>query len=1040
MNISTKFLFFVFAFNLFSNVNAQDWVRKTPPTKAFNNSQAIFSARIEQVLSKSEINKKLSSRFSSSNFPDKFAPKVKIKKFFKRADAFAIVEGDKLILFPVGLAQTFIVGEDWLFYVNYDETYSAWVVSDSTRTQPISSAGDDLRFFASLPNSINRRRISGSIVEATSIDQKTQKAVYKPMANIPVEIRITNFRKTPNESSRFTVNTDENGIYEIYDFPDGAINIYPKIPDQTRQIKDSSMEDFVDFNNQTVIATGKNFIVYPPNSYIKGNVTDENGKPVRGITVTLVSADSKIERGYQAITDQLGKYTIEIQGNYNPGELVALAKNGKYHNDPALPYPKTFYPSVRDRAKAGIIRVKNGETVENIDIKFSSTLKDKTISGKVVFNNGEPVNNARVTFDGTVLLYRENHSDFYKDYYYPANAQTNDGNFSLTAIEESDGVIRAELFYKREVLEKCLNRKLDLPEDQDVVSVSSKSLRILLNTDIKTVQLKFLIPPCEPNFEPPPNPELRSYRGNHAKDYPQYGKLITYSTVQTEPSKNRNLEFYDLQAPRSVYENSAFIVSGKVENLVHKDENDSLRLYEKYRYYYDDLIQLRIEKIYKSADIYGLEIGDFIYVRDHRNKELKIGETRIFYLDNDDNAYFRFLPDKPVDIWFPNYGINSVGFAKSKAYIDVLESPQKRHGKRISGYVSLVKRNYNFPKKSHEEYVSTAEPLSEFSVSLKKKNGGLILGKSYLAAKTDKDGYYEFENLPADEYWITAVSAKYLTWYGQQTFGHITQEASRLGNLIDLNKQDEVGIDFDLDYNGQIKGKVLDENGTPIIYPWLKLLDYKTLREPENYRGIGNGNHFGEYKFVGVPPGRYLLAVIQNPWFVNFEAAYLTTYFPDSNERANAQPIEIGDPPIPKICDIVVNGHVPTKNVSGTVSFQTDTVSKQEIFVEFDGAINYRKNYRDNDKENWWYEPKKMQSRVENGKFSLSIPQNTFGKIKAYTFISSEQAVKCLGNQGLPKQQENGLIKIYSTDIDISIKSDLGNLRLKFLTPKNCFQ
>ena len=407
------------------------------------------------------------------------------------------------------------------------------------------------------------------------------------------------------------------------------------------------------------------------------------------------------------------------------------------------------------------------------------------------------------------MFYSENHTDYLVNFIYPANSEVKDGKFKLTAIEQSDGFLRAELFYNRNDLEKCLKRKLDLPPEQDVVFVRSKPQFISLNTDINNVTLKFAIPPCVPTAERP-KPQTNTYFRNQAKEFPQYGKLIAYPKSPNPGIWNpKKLELYDNNSPRSLYEYSTTTIIGKIEkslNQLNQVDENSRKIKDKFPSRYQDLLQVKVLKAFKSAEMYGIETGDSILVMIGQNKKLKVGDEGLFYLRSGS-----FSQNDSDAVWHPNYYLDMLPLKFNRAYLDVLENPNKQVGKKISGYITYSKRIYNSDKNSKEEYKDTLEPIKNEPIILQSLSGDLILGQKLLTATTNANGYYEFEDLPSGEYRIRLGSDKYDPGYGQTSFGTIKSDLGYEKPIVDLNKQDEVGINFNVRFNSIIEGKVLDE-------------------------------------------------------------------------------------------------------------------------------------------------------------------------------------------------------------------------------------
>ena len=210
----------IFFFALFGNneITAQNWNPNSTPTRAYKSSQAVFSAQIVRAASVKQLSANAKAKHSFSDDSGNIIPTVKVRTMYKRADAYAVGEGDELTIYPKdGCQNVYAVGENWLFYAAYDEYNFVWTIGDCYRTKPTSAAADDLKFFGNLPDSPNKSRVSGVISRLISPATKTRKAVRQPLANVEISIVVTDYQKTPEERKTFIVKTDENGVYEMYD-------------------------------------------------------------------------------------------------------------------------------------------------------------------------------------------------------------------------------------------------------------------------------------------------------------------------------------------------------------------------------------------------------------------------------------------------------------------------------------------------------------------------------------------------------------------------------------------------------------------------------------------------------------------------------------------------------------------------------------------------------------------------------------------------------------------------------------------------------
>ena len=150
---------------------------------------------------------------------------------------------------------------------------------------------------------------------------------------------------------------------------------------------------------------------------ITGRVTDVQGRPVVGQTITLTPADEgkparptsplammpfgngmyrTDDRGvYRIYGLAAGRYLVSLGAGAGAIGLGALGKQ-RYHE-------QTFHPGVTDKAKAAVVEVKEGAEVAGIDIRLGLASQTYKVSGRVVdAATGKPFTTAAVNYGATV--------------------------------------------------------------------------------------------------------------------------------------------------------------------------------------------------------------------------------------------------------------------------------------------------------------------------------------------------------------------------------------------------------------------------------------------------------------------------------------------------------------------------------------------------------------------------------------------------------------------------------------------------------------
>jgi Carboxypeptidase regulatory-like domain len=168
------------------------------------------------------------------------------------------------------------------------------------------------------------------------------------------------------------------------------------------------------------------------------------------------------------------------------------------------------------------------------------------------------------------------------------------------------------------------------------------------------------------------------------------------------------------------------------------------------------------------------------------------------------------------------------------------------------------------------------------------------------SVSTNSQGLFEFTELPAGRYTLTASRAGYLrTYYGQRRYG----ETGRPIELAD--GQRFVDADFSLPRTGAIIGRVTDEVGDPMpnasVYP----MQWKYFRGQRRLTPVAGGGPFnrtddtGQYRITGLEPGEYMvMAVTRDSWTDDKNPkeriGFLPTYAAGSASPADAIPVKVG--------------------------------------------------------------------------------------------------------------------------------------------------
>jgi protocatechuate 3,4-dioxygenase beta subunit len=163
---------------------------------------------------------------------------------------------------------------------------------------------------------------------------------------------------------------------------------------------------------------------------------------------------------------------------------------------------------------------------------------------------------------------------------------------------------------------------------------------------------------------------------------------------------------------------------------------------------------------------------------------------------------------------------------------------------------------------------------------------------------TDAQGRFEFKDLPAGRWNLTASKAGFMTIrYGQK-------RSFEAGSPIEIaDGQLMERADFALPRGAAITGRIFDEYGDPVANARVQVLRYQMVQGQRRLTPAGGGDQTddtGSYRIYGLAPGDYYLSATlraaNGPFLDDGNTdttSYAATYYPGTGNVAEAQRITL---------------------------------------------------------------------------------------------------------------------------------------------------
>jgi hypothetical protein len=183
---------------------------------------------------------------------------------------------------------------------------------------------------------------------------------YDPLVNIPLKLR--------SPQDRFQTSTGPGGVYTFYDVHAGQYIFSANLPAKMELSQKTLTGGLPPFK----IPDGACYeydVDALPTGHIRGSVMGPDGKPLEVASVELYRAGAYQDArpGLWSFQGSKGVFDFDHIG---PGEYT-LVFNRMNRTNPNSPFPRAFYPGVTELGEAKVIRLKDGQTLEKVNLKLS---------------------------------------------------------------------------------------------------------------------------------------------------------------------------------------------------------------------------------------------------------------------------------------------------------------------------------------------------------------------------------------------------------------------------------------------------------------------------------------------------------------------------------------------------------------------------------------------------------------------------------------------------------------------------------------------
>ena len=249
---------------------------------------------------------------------------------------------------------------------------------------------------------------------------------------------------------------------------------------------------------------------------------------------------------------------------------------------------------------------------------------------------------------------------------------------------------------------------------------------------------------------------------------------------------------------------------------------------------------------------------------------------------------------------------------------------QQRNGEHVPSLAGQIAQH----DRSFEGPIGMRDPRPLPNVLVRVKEDGKVY-----ETRADADGLYSFYDLPSGQYQFAPdlPSGTTLSWF----IGSDKPPVS-----FELNAHGCQERNIDVFASGSIQGRIIDSSNKLLseAFAYIVSAEETALPKERQLYWESQGKD-GFFKFVHIPPGRYLILVnpdnSQNPGF-----PYRRTFYPSAHDRASAAIITLRGGEQIKNADIRLEQQFAPRHVTVRVTWADGRVVKDFVYIAAKGTVN----------------------------------------------------------------------------------------------------